>query len=175
MAPQAEFLESERNMTSRPIFNYEGIQIGVLQLPVETSEEVWAARLAIYAKPPPSQQEQLAEMLSRKVSKSREIADDIIERFKKTNLQFFLENNVSNDLAILMSTHVHHRLRAVDVTINGNQFTIDLMNLVISGDLETAYMVLGYMQPDSMAEPFHFLSQEKIDDLRAMIFEGIRE
>lgn len=162
-------------METRNVLDWQGNVVGELTLPSGTPENVWAAKLAHYAKPPPSQQEQLAEMLSRKVSKSREIADDIIERFKKTNLQFFLENNVSNDLAILMSTHVHHRLRAVDVTINGNQFTIDLMNLVISGDLETAYMVLGYMQPDSMTEPFHFLSQEKIDALRAMIFEGIRE
>jgi hypothetical protein len=36
----------------RDILDYQGIKIGELELPDDTSEEVWESRLAKYAKPP---------------------------------------------------------------------------------------------------------------------------
>jgi len=157
----------------RDILNHLGEKIGEMDLPDDTSEEVWQQKLAFYAKAPPSEQEQLLEMLSRTVSRSREIADEIIEEFKRSNLQYFAQNNIPNDLAIMISIHVHHRLRAVQITVGGLPFTIDLMNLVVSGDLETAWVVLGLMEPDDMSMPFHFLSADKITALRAMIGDRV--
>lgn len=162
-------------MAKRDILNYQGDKIGELEEPsgVTWTEDEWTERLSRYASPPDTEQEQLHKILSREVSKSRIIADEIIEDFKLRNLKYFIENNISNDLAIMMSLHVHHRLRAVDVTVGGVPFTIDLLNLVISGDLETAYVVLKYMAPDSMELPYHFWSQEVIDLLRNSIADRI--
>jgi hypothetical protein len=153
----------------RDILNYLGDKIGELELPDDTPEEVWDSQLAMYAVAPPSPQEQFSEALSRTVAQSRLWADEIIEEFKKENLADFVTNSVPNDLAIMISMHVHHRLRAIDITVGGVPFTIDLMNLVISGDLETAYVVLAYMTPDDMSMPYHWLSQSRIDALRSKI------
>jgi hypothetical protein len=153
----------------RDILNYLGDKIGEMELPDDTPEEVWEQRLAIYAVAPPSPQEQLYTALERTVVQSRLWADEIIEEFKKENLAYFVENSVPNDLAIMVSLHVHHRLRAIDITVGGVPFTIDLMNLVISGDLETAYVVLSYMEPDDMSMPYHWFSQSRIDSLKSKI------
>lgn len=161
------------NEMKRDILDYLGNKLGEMELPDDTSEEVWAAKLAKFAVDPPSQQEQISMALSRKVSESRAMADEIIEAFKKRNLQHFMENEVPNDLAIMQSMWVHHRLRAVEVTAGGLDLVIDLLNLVVSGDLETAWAVLGMMAPDEMDQPYHFLSQEVIDYLRGLIADRI--
>ena len=162
-------------MAKRDILNYEGTKIGELEEPsgVTWTEEEWTERLSKFAVAPATPQDQMIQMLSRQVSESRKIADEIIEAFKLRNLKFFIDNEIPNDLAIMMSLHVHHRLRAVEITVGGVAFTIDLLNLVISGDLETAYVVLKYMQPDSMEQPYHFWSQEVIDLLRTSIADRI--
>jgi flagellar biosynthesis GTPase FlhF len=53
-------------------------------------------------------------------------------------------------------------MRALDVTISGMPFRIDLLNLVVSGDLEVAYVVLGATVPDDMSMPYHFFTAERI-------------
>lgn len=136
---------------------------------VTWTEEQWTAKLAPFAKAPPTDEEKLTETLTRKVSESRAIADEIMEEFKKSNLQYFLESGVSNDTAIMMSLHVHHRLRAVSIEVGGVPFTVDVLNFIISGDLEVAYTTLSYMTADDMSLPYHFLSQSRIDTLKAMI------
>jgi hypothetical protein len=157
----------------RDILDWQGNKIGELELPNDTTEEQWAQALAPYAVAPPDGSAQLENALTRTVLRSREIADEIIESFKKRNLRYFIENGVSNDLAILKSLWVHHRLRALDITVSGLPLTIDLMNLCISGDLETAYVVLIYMEPDDMSQPFHFLSADVIAELAQSIKDRI--
>lgn len=158
-------------MATRDALNYLGQKVAEVSEPdgVEWTEQQWAEKLAPFAVPPPSQSDIMNEALQRAVKDSRAIADDIIENFKHANLSYFILNQVPNNLAILMSLHVHHRLRAVEVNIGGIPFTIDVMNLVVSGDLETAYVVLSYMTPDDMTMPYHFLSQERIDILKGLI------
>lgn len=39
-------------MEKRDILNYLGEKIGELELPIGTSEEIWQAKLALYAIPP---------------------------------------------------------------------------------------------------------------------------
>ena len=160
-------------MATRDILNYQGDVIGQMNLPDDTTEEVWAAKLAPFAKAPPSEEEQFVQALSRTVAQSRIWADEIIEEFKKENLAYFITSGTSNDLAIMISLHVHHRLRAVPVTIGGVSFVIDVMNLVISGDLETAFVVLSYMTPDDMSMPYHWFNQERIDSLKSKISSRI--
>lgn len=41
-------------MEKRDVLNYLGEKVGELELPANTSEEVWAKKLAIYAAPPTS-------------------------------------------------------------------------------------------------------------------------
>lgn len=159
----------------RDCLDYLGNKVGELEEPEGTtwSEETWAEKLAPYAVAPPSQQEQLALALDRTVAQSRAWADEIIEEFKKENLATFIENSIPNELAIMISLHVHHRMRAIDITVGGVPFTIDLMNLVISGDLETAFVVLSYMAPDDMSMPFHWFTQDRINSLKSKIAQRV--
>lgn len=157
----------------RDILNYNGDKIGELELPDDTPEEIWAARLEPYLTPPPSPEEQMQAALSRTVAESRKIADDIMGQLKVRNLAYFIENNVSNDLAIMKSLWTHHRLRAASITVGGVPFVIDVLNLVVSGDLETAWVVLGAMEPDDMSQPFHFLEDGVLIFLRQLLGERI--
>lgn len=160
---------------TRDAFDYLGNKVSTLSEPdgVTWSESEWERKLAVFARPPLSGEEQLNEMLIRSVSQSRVWADEIIEEFKRENLAYFVQNAISNDVAILISLHVHHRMRAITIEVSGLTFTIDLLNLVISGDLETAFAVLSYMEPDDMSMPFHWFTQERIDSLKAKIAERV--
>lgn len=158
----------------RDILNHLGEKIGEMELPDDTTEEAWQAVLAPYAVAPPSPQQVMQQAIQRSVSESRKIADEIIEEFKAKNLTNFITNSVPNELAIMISLHVHHRLRAVSITVGGVPFVIDLLNLVISGDLETAYVVLSYMVPDDMSMPFHYLDQATINSLKLSISSRIQ-
>lgn len=160
-------------METRDILDCQGNKIGELNMPDGTPEQDWAEALAPYALPPDPPEKQLLDYLSRSVAKSREISDEIIEGFKRRNLQYFIENGIPNEVAIMKSLWVHHRLRAVDINVWGLPITIDLMNLCISGDLETAYVVLQYMQPDDMSQPFHYLSAEVIQSLAQSIKDRV--
>lgn len=98
------------------------------------------------------------------VVQNKAFADDLIQRFKKKNLSEGLSS-------IDQAAWVHHRLRKMDYTLSDNQTVIqlDVLNLVVSGDIETAFFCLGQLEPDSMNEEYHFLSQERIDWLRSEI------
>lgn len=83
--------------------------------------------------------------------------------------------NVQAGLNLSQSIWVHHRMRELTVeftTEMANQFPpvaplvgvgplkLDLMNLVVSGDVETAYAVLMFCQKDDMSQPYHALNSE---------------
>lgn len=114
-------------------------------------------------------QEYLIRFLLRTVDESNVIAKDIIQKFKAENLSYFVANQIPNEVAIFNSLWLHHRLRAVEINVGGIPFVIDVLNLVVSGDLETALVVLQYMTPDDMTAPYHFLSQERINRLVSML------
>lgn len=95
------------------------------------------------------------------VRQNKEFADDMMQRMK--------EKNISEGLSSIdQSAWVHHRLRKTDYTLSDNTTVvqIDVMNLVVSGDIETAEHVLGQMSPDDMTESYHWLTQERIDWIR---------
>lgn len=84
----------------------------------------------------------------------KEFATQLMAEFKKENIN----QGINLDQALW----VHHRLRAIDINVNGLELTIDLMNLVVSGDLESAYATLLYAVPDDMSQPYHWLSSTQI-------------
>jgi len=155
----------------RDILDYQGNVVGQLELPDTTSEERWAEVLAPYAVVPPTTAEKLDIAISRSVAESRLWADEIIEKFKKYNLSRFMQLGLTDQEALMKSLWVHHRLRAVTVNLGLGDRVIDLLNLCISGDLETAFIVLKYMQPDDMSQPDHYLSAEVIAFIRDLVGE----
>lgn len=157
----------------RDILDYQGQVIGQLELPDDTTEEQWAIALAPYAAPPPSPQEQVQQQLEITVQTGKEMAQRVIEKFKQSNLLAFIVQDLTQDQMIAKSLWVHHRLRAVSVSLGGVDYVIDLLNLCISGDIETAAVVVQLMQPDDMSQPYHFLSQEVIDTLLGLICDEI--
>ncbi len=153
-------------METRDILNHLGVKIGELSLEDGTSEEEWSSRLAAYAEPP---KDPVIEEIKLTVKRGKEIAEEVMETFKKNNILRFAAQGVSNEMALMKSIWVHHRLRAVEVNLGLGPRVVDLMNLCISGDIETAYILLQYMTPDDMSQPDHFLSEEVIDELKDLI------
>lgn len=95
------------------------------------------------------------------VHENKKFADDLMQRLKEKNI---LEGLSSID----QSAWVHHKLRKMDYTLSDATTVVqlDLMNLVVSGDIETAEQALGQMSPDDMTEAYHWLTQARIDWIR---------
>jgi hypothetical protein len=103
----------------------------------------------------------VSSIVSKTVSQNKQFADNLMERLKNKNI---LDGLSSIDQA----AWVHHRLRKMDYTMSDGQTVVqlDIMNLVVSGDVETAAMALSQMQPDDMSEPHHWLNTERINWIR---------
>jgi hypothetical protein len=103
----------------------------------------------------------IPQIVSKTVSENKKFADNLMERLKNKNL---IEGLSSVDHA----AWVHHRLRKVNYTLSDETTVtqLDIMNLVVSGDIETAEHALGQMTPDDMTESYHWLTQERIDWIR---------
>jgi hypothetical protein len=84
----------------------------------------------------------------------KEFADDLIERLKK--------KNISENINAMQGLWMHQKIRALPVTLYGITFTVDLMNMVVSGDIELACISLQNTTPDDMSLPYHWLSADRI-------------
>lgn len=95
------------------------------------------------------------------VQQNKAFADQMMQRLKEKNI---LEGLSSID----QSAWVHHRLRKVDYTMDDGVTIIqlDVLNLVVSGDIETADKILGQIAADDMTETYHWLNQDRIDWIR---------
>ena len=95
------------------------------------------------------------------VHANKVFADNLMQELKERNI---LEGLASLDQA----AWVHHRLRKMDYTMTDTTTIVqlDLMNLVVSGDIETAEQALGQMSADDMTEAYHWLNQDRIDWIR---------
>jgi hypothetical protein len=89
------------------------------------------------------------------IKEKKAFADDLIDRLKK--------KNITEGINGPRGLWVHERTRALSVTLPGvpYTFTVDLMNMVISGDLELACLSLMYSPADDMTLPWHWLSAER--------------
>lgn len=136
----------------RPILDYLGNDTGsTLELPDDTPEEIWELKLAKYKVPPINQ---AAEHLQLTISQRKAYAEDLIERFKF--------RNISDGINALQAMHMHHRMRALNITFYSVPLTLDLLNMVVSGDVEVACLALMSATPDDMSAPYHWLNAERI-------------
>ena len=100
-------------------------------------------------------------VIENTVAQNKQFADELMQKLK--------EKNIAEGLASIdQSSWVHHRMRKVDYTLSDETTVVqlDVMNLVVTGDIETAEQVLGQMDPDDMTEDYHWLTQARIDWIR---------
>ena len=79
---------------------------------------------------------------------------------------YFKLKNVQDGCNAMQAMWVHHRLRSVDITVNGLPVTLDILNLVISGDIEVAYLALDAMTPDDGTQAYHWLTADRIGEIK---------
>jgi hypothetical protein len=139
-------------MATRDILDYLGNVIGVLEAPDGTPEEVWAEMLAPYAATPAEQQ---VQTVVRSLLERTNYCRELIERIKA--------NNVIDGINAAQGLWMHHRMRAMPVTIDGLALTLDIINIAYSGDIELGCIALQYVTPDDMTQPYHWLTQARID------------
>lgn len=89
-----------------------------------------------------------------------------LKDFAEKLMLAFKQKNISEGINVVQATHLHARMRAWVVTLppslGGGTFTVDILNMVVAGDLETATTCLIYGTPDDMTEPHHWLSADRI-------------
>lgn len=113
----------------------------------------------------------------------QQISDDNSARAFSQNLmaKLKLENRAAG-VNLAQGLWVHHRLRALELNVTeelaqmlpgsglsdlvGVTVTVDLLNLVIPGDLECAYAALLSCIPDDGSKEYHWLTQERINRIR---------
>ena len=127
--------------------------MGTLNLPDSTSEAEWAEKLSAYVINP---SEVASRAVRATVKQRKDYADDLMERFK--------QNNISQGINGLQGLWLHHRMRALPVTFMGMNFVIDVMNLIVSGDLEIAVLTLSYCTDiDDGSQPHHWFTVGRRD------------
>lgn len=143
----------------RMAYDYQGNEVGELDLPDSTSEDVWQARLAIYSAAPPSLEAIQDKILSISIKDRKQWAEEMLERFKK--------RNIITGINGAQALWLHHRMRALEINFSGIPMTLDILNMAISGDVETACLAIIYSTPDDGTAPYHFFDQAAKDWLVA--------
>jgi hypothetical protein len=132
----------------RDVLDWQGNKIGELSLPDGTSEEVWAEKLAAYAKPP---SDPVTFSINWLIKERKQFAEEMMERFKN--------RNIISGINAIKALWLHHRMRAWEVTLpaqfGGASMVVDILNMAVSGDLETAYFAIRYGTIDDMSQPHH--------------------
>ena len=140
-------------METRNILDYLGNVIGTLSLPDSTSEETWQLILANYAVAPDNSAAESYKMFN--IEQRKAFCDKLLSDFKL--------RNINDGINAIQGMHMHHRMRALEVSFYGNNFSIDVMNLAISGDIELACLALIYCTPDDMSDSKHWMSSARRD------------
>lgn len=143
----------------RPILDWQDNIIGTLNLPEGTSEQVWAEKLQEYKNPPPD----INQIKVNWLIKDRKIfADEMMQRFKN--------RNINGGLNVVQALWLHHRMRAWEVQLpaqyGGFSYVVDVLNMAVSGDLETAYFAIRFGTMDAMDQPYHCVDQAVMDWLK---------
>ena len=135
----------------RDILNHLGEVVGELELPDDTAEEVWSERLDIYRVPPPSIEAIMDRALNASIKDRKEWADGMLERFKKRNILLGING--------AQALWLHHRMRALEINFMGIPMTQDILNMAVSGDIETACLSLLYSTLDDGSMPYHWYNE----------------
>jgi hypothetical protein len=79
----------------------------------------------------------------------------------------FKQKNLSEGIQWYQSVYLHARLRswvvAMPDAVGGGTETVDLLNMILSGDIESACLSAQFGMADDMTEPRHWVTQERID------------
>lgn len=86
----------------------------------------------------------------------------------------FKQKNLSEGIQWYQGIHLHNRVRKWQVIMPPALLTamggipdpgeyVDLVNVIVSGDIETASLCLTYGVADDMTSPFHWCTQDRID------------
>lgn len=92
----------------------------------------------------------------------------------------FKQKNVSEGIQWYQAIHLHGRIRnwrvnmpqALLAAMGGLPdpgISVDLVNIIVAGDIETASLALTYGEADDMTSPFHWASQDRIDWLNTQM------
>jgi len=138
-------------MEKRNILDINGHIVGELELPDGTPEDIWAEKLNQF-KTNLTVDASLATKFT--IKERKEFADQLLEEFKA--------RNIADGITAIQALWMHHRMRALPVTIGGLPMVLDILNMAISGDVETACIALQYTEADDMTMPYHWLNAERI-------------
>lgn len=102
------------------------------------------------------------------ISNPQYLADNVARKdFGEKLMLAFKQKNISEGVQWYQALHLHHRMRAWVVTLppalGSTVLTVDIVNMVYSGDIETTTLALMYGTPDDMSLPTHWVTQERID------------
>ncbi len=115
------------------------------------------------------------EFVGHSIIKTKAWADGLMEDVKTLK--------ILNNVGVSGGLWVHHRFRAITYTVDaghvsafpplapllGVTITTDLINLIVTGDVESAYGVLVCTVPDDMTQPYHCVSQALLDYIKGRI------
>jgi hypothetical protein len=103
---------------------------------------------------------------------AQRVADDLSSRrFAEMLIAKFKMRNLDNSISLSQALWVHHRLRNAEIDVSGTPMQIDILNMAYAGDVNLARVVLGMIAPDDMTQDYHWLSVEKISEIRSEIAE----
>lgn len=103
---------------------------------------------------PPATPASTAKAIEATIAVRKEYCDDLMDRFKRANILAGING--------AQGLWMHHRLRAVDITFGGNPYTLDILNMVVSGDIELGCLALMSATPDDMSQTYHWLSTTRL-------------
>jgi hypothetical protein len=115
--------------------------------------------------PEQSEQQIIDSRMMYSIKERKQWAEDMLERFKK--------RNISLGINAQQSMWLHHRMRALEITFAGIQMTEDILNMAVSGDIETACLSLMNSTVDDGTKPYHWYTEDTrkwlIDEMKVYL------
>lgn len=92
----------------------------------------------------------------------------------------FKQKNIAEGIQWYQAMHLHNRLREWQIVmpdalltamggISDPNIKLDLVNVIVAGDMEVASLALTYGVADNMTSPFHWASAERINWMNTQI------
>jgi hypothetical protein len=85
----------------------------------------------------------------------------------------FVRNNTNEGMTIDQSLYLFTKLSCFPMARPWGEVEVDLSLLFERGAVPTLYFVLLRLTPDDMTQPYHWLTQERIDWMKSKIEEFI--
>ena len=136
----------------RNVLDKDGTVIGSMDFPDDTPESVVQAKLEDYRKAITIDSRFQTKFT---IQQRKAFAEQMLEDFKAKNIE--------DGINAMQALWMHHRMRELPIVIGGVSMKQDLMNMSVSGDIETACIALQYAVPDDMSMPYHWLSSARLN------------